>query len=249
MLIKEIYKEIEKDFPLKKACKWDYSGHQYGKKNYFIKRIIVSLDLTNEVIIEAINNKIDIIITHHPFYFGNKKKIKQINYKINIINLLNKYKISVYSLHTNYDGFINEMILKELNPKKIITFDDFLTKIGYVNLTINEIITKLKIIFKITTIQHNFSILKLKKMINTVAILAGSSGNTILKIKKNIDLFITGEIKWDQWLIANEKKLSVICFNHYMEDFFTKIFTEYLIKKFPKLKIIPFHIKNIINYY
>jgi len=70
----------------------------------------------------------------------------------------------------------------------------------------------------------------------------------IANIDQNIDLFITGEVKWDQWVLANEKQLAVICFNHYMEDFFTAAFAGYLTRKFPTLTIIPYHTKNIINY-
>ncbi|WP_338989119.1 Nif3-like dinuclear metal center hexameric protein [Spiroplasma endosymbiont of Seladonia tumulorum] len=246
MLIKKLYQEIETDFSLKAACKWDYSGHQYGNKNHFVAKIMVSLDLTSEVITAAVAKQINVIITHHPFCFGKKKRIQQIPYKRAIIDLLNKHQITVYALHTNYDGLMNELILQELNPQKIVPFDDDLTMIGYVSLTADEIITKLKAIFKIITVQHNLS--TLEQPIKTVALSAGAAGDVIAKINQNIDLFITGEVKWDQWVLANEKQLAVICFNHYMEDFFTAAFAGYLTRKFPTLTIIPYHIKNIINY-
>ncbi|APE74397.1 Nif3-like dinuclear metal center hexameric protein [Spiroplasma citri] len=246
MLIKKLYQEIETDFSLKVACKWDYSGHQYGNKNHFVAKIMVCLDLTSEVITAAIAKQINVIITHHPFCFGKKKRIQRIPYKQTIIELLNKHQIAVYALHTNYDGLMNELILQELNTQKIVAFDDNLTKIGHISLTADEIIMKLKAIFKITTVQHNLP--KLDQPIKTVALAAGAAGNVIANIDQNIDLFITGEVKWDQWVLANEKQLAVICFNHYMEDFFTAAFAGYLTRKFPTLTIIPYHIKNIINY-
>lgn len=246
MLIKKLYQEIETDFSLKAACKWDYSGHQYGRKNHFVAKIMVSLDLTSEVITASVAKQINVIITHHPFCFGKKKRIQHIPYKRAIIDLLNKHQIAVYALHTNYDGLMNELILQELNPQKIVPFDDDLTMIGHLSLTADEIITKLKEIFKITTVQHNLS--TLEQPIKTVALAAGTAGDVIAKINQNIDLFITGEVKWEQWVLANEKQLAVICFNHYMEDFFTAAFAGYLTRKFPTLTIIPYHIKNIINY-
>ncbi|WFG96907.1 Nif3-like dinuclear metal center hexameric protein [Spiroplasma citri] len=246
MLIKKLYQEIETDFSLKVAYKWDYSGHQYGSKNHFVAKIMVCLDLTSEVITAAIAKQINVIITHHPFCFGKKKRIQRIPYKQTIIELLNKHQIAVYALHTNYDGLMNELILQELNTQKIVAFDDNLTKIGHISLTADEIIMKLKAIFKITTVQHNLP--TLDQPIKTVALAAGAAGNVIANIDQNIDLFITGEVKWDQWVLANEKQLAVICFNHYMEDFFTAAFAGYLTRKFPTLTIIPYHIKNIINY-
>ncbi|WP_051015977.1 Nif3-like dinuclear metal center hexameric protein [Spiroplasma melliferum] len=88
MLIKKLYQEIETDFSLKAACKWDYSGHQYGSKNHFVAKIMVCLDLTSEVITAAIAKQINVIITHHPFCFGKKKRIQRIPYKQTIIELL-----------------------------------------------------------------------------------------------------------------------------------------------------------------
>ncbi|WP_338954757.1 Nif3-like dinuclear metal center hexameric protein [Spiroplasma endosymbiont of Polydrusus cervinus] len=247
MLIKKIYQEIETDFPLKAVCKWDYSGHQYGRTNNFATKIIISLDLTSEVINTAIAKKANVIITHHPFCFGKKKTIHRIPYKQKIMNLLTKHQITVYAVHTNYDGLMNELILQELNSVKIVSFKgDDLTKVGYVTLTADEIIAKLKTIFNIETVQHNLTILT--QPITTVALAAGAAGNVITKITKDVDLFITGEVKWDQWILANEQQLAVICFNHYMEDFFTTAFMGYLTRKFPTLTIIPYHIKNIINY-
>lgn len=247
MLIKKLYQEIETDFPLKTVAKWDYSGYQWGVKNNEVTQILVSLDLTTEVIDEAIAQKANVIITHHPFCFGKKKTLYQIGYKQEILKRLKEHQISVYALHTNYDGLMNELILQEINAQKITSFvvDPF-TKIGYVTLTVDEIITKLKTIFNIVTVQHNLT--NYQQPITTVALAAGAGGDVIAKLDNEVDLFITGEVKWDQWVLANEKRLSVVCFNHYMEDFFSNAFASYLKHKFPTLPVIGYHIKNIINY-
>ncbi|WP_425380438.1 Nif3-like dinuclear metal center hexameric protein [Spiroplasma endosymbiont of Stenodema calcarata] len=248
MLIKKLYQQIESDFSLATAAKWDYSGYQYGNKHNTVSGILVSLDLTTEVIKAAIAKKANVIITHHPFCFGKKKMWQQIEYKQEILKQLKQSEISVYALHTNYDGLLNELILQELNSQKIISFpNDPFTKIGYVTLTADEIITKLKTIFKIETVQHNLT--NCYQSIITVALAAGAGGDVISKINgKEVDLFITGEVKWDQWILANEKQLAVVCFNHYMEDFFSIAFAGYLRRKFPTLAITDYHIKNIINY-
>lgn len=247
MLVKKLYQEIEIDFPLKTAAKWDYSGSQCGSKHNEVTQIFVSLDLTTEVIDEAITQKANVIITHHPFCFGKKKTLAQIKYKQEILNRLKEHQISVYAVHTNYDGLINELILQELNIEKIISFKkDSFTKIGYVTSTVDEIITKLKTIFNISMVQHNLT--NYQHPIATIALAAGAGGDVIAKLDNEVDLFITGEVKWNEWVLANEKQLSVVCFNHYMEDYFSAAFAGYLKRKFPSLPIIVYHIKNIINY-
>lgn len=144
--------------------------------------------------------------------------MSQIKYKQEILKRLKEHQISVYPVHTNYDGLMNELILQELNAQKIISFaKDSFTKIGYMTLTVDEIITKLKTIFNIAMVQHNLT--NYDQPITTVALAAGAGGDVIAKLDDEVDLFITGEVKWDQWVLANEKQLSVVCFNHYMEDF------------------------------
>lgn len=247
MLIKKLYQEIETDFPLKTAAKWDYSGFQWGFKHNEITQVFVSLDLTTEAIDEAIAQKANVIITHHPFCFNKKKVWAQIKYKQEILKRLKEHQISVYAVHTNYDGLMNELILQELDAQKIMSFaKDSFTKIGYVTLTVDEVITKLKIIFNIAVVQHNLT--NYHQPITTIALAAGAGGDVIAKLDNEVDLFITGEVKWDQWVLANEKQLSVVCFNHYMEDFFSPAFADYLKRKFPTLPVTVYHIKNIINY-
>ncbi|WHQ36723.1 Nif3-like dinuclear metal center hexameric protein [Spiroplasma sp. SV19] len=247
MLIKKLYQEIETDFSVKTAAKWDYTGYQWGEKHQEVNQILVSLDLTTEVLDEAIAQKANVIITHHPFCFGKKKMWSQIQYKQEILKRLKQHQISVYALHTNYDGLMNELILQELNSQKIRSLaKDPFTKIGHVTLTADEIITKLKTIFNIKTVQHNLT--NLQQPITTIALAAGAGGDVIAKLNNEVDLFVTGEVKWDQWVLANENHLSVVCFNHYMEDFFSTALAGYLRRKFPTLPVIVYHIKNIINY-
>nr|WP_276574574.1 Nif3-like dinuclear metal center hexameric protein [Spiroplasma sp. hyd1] len=144
-------------------------------------------------------------------------------------------------------SLMNELILQELDAQKIISFaKDSFTKIGYVTLTVDEVITKLKTIFNIAVVQHNLT--NYHQPITTIALAAGAGGDVIAKLDNEVDLFITGEVKWDQWVLANEKQLSVVCFNHYMEDFFSPAFAGYLKRKFPTLPVTVYHIKNIINY-
>ncbi|AGM25945.1 hypothetical protein SSYRP_v1c03510 [Spiroplasma syrphidicola EA-1] len=248
MQAKEIFKIIEADFPLRWAEKWDHCGHQYGKQTIAVNKIMVALDLTTAVINEAIKTKANLIITHHPFVFEKLKKEQKVPYKNKIFKLLDENNIIVYATHTNFDGKMNEAILATLAGEEIHSFtkNDHILKVATINTTANLISDNLKNLFEIDVVQHNLP--DFNQKISTVAICAGAGGSYLNSLPAEIDLFITGEVKWTEWVIANEKNLNVICFNHYMENYYTKIFTQYLIEKFPDLTISSYKIKNIINY-
>ena len=76
MKTREIIKIIEKKFPRENAEDWDNIGLLIGDYDKEVQKIQFSIDATLEVIDNAIKEKVDMIITHHPIIF---KAIKEIN--------------------------------------------------------------------------------------------------------------------------------------------------------------------------
>lgn len=120
MKLGEIIRKLEEKFPLFLQEKWDNSGLLIGDSDSDIKKIQISLDITENVIDKAIENRVDLIICHHPVIF---KEIKQINNSTilgrKIIKLI-KNGINVYALHTNFDSAkegLNEYVCKKLGGK------------------------------------------------------------------------------------------------------------------------------------
>jgi dinuclear metal center YbgI/SA1388 family protein len=88
---------------------WDNSGLQLGSLEKKIKNIVISLDITPKLILEAINKKIDMIITHHPFFFNPVNVITPDNTKGKMIYDIIKNDIVVFSAHTNLDACTNSI--------------------------------------------------------------------------------------------------------------------------------------------
>ncbi len=103
MILKELLKVIEQKYPLNLAYEWDNVGLLVGDNQNEIKKVMVTLEANEKVIDEAINNKIDLIITHHPFIFKKINKINTNDLKGKLIHKLIKNDISLYSMHTNFD--------------------------------------------------------------------------------------------------------------------------------------------------
>ncbi|MBN2572318.1 MAG: Nif3-like dinuclear metal center hexameric protein [Ignavibacteriales bacterium] len=105
MIIKEIIESLNNWIPQKAAQEKDNVGIQVGRLNKKTKNILISLELNHDVISEAIKNKCNLIITHHPLIFYPFYSIKPENDDLSkIIEILIKNNITVFSMHTNLDS-------------------------------------------------------------------------------------------------------------------------------------------------
>ncbi|WP_213818416.1 Nif3-like dinuclear metal center hexameric protein [Garciella nitratireducens] len=115
---------IEKLAPKILAEDWDNVGLQVGDPRADIEKILICLDLTEEVLKEAIQEKANMIITHHPFIFKPLKNIRMDLSSGNIIKQLIKKEINLYTAHTNLDiaeNGLNDMLAEKLSLKYIET--------------------------------------------------------------------------------------------------------------------------------
>lgn len=104
MTCKEIIKYMENWAPPGIAWKNDNVGLQVGSTNKQIKNILLSLDLTVEVVNDAVRKKCNLIITHHPLIFKPITKLDLTSdTTAQLIHKLIKNEITLYSAHTNLD--------------------------------------------------------------------------------------------------------------------------------------------------
>ncbi len=118
---------MEKIAPSYLAEDWDNVGLQIGRLNKQINKILVCLEVNSEITKEAIDKKVDMIISHHPLIFKPLKKIVSSDPIANIAMQLVKNDINLYSAHTNLDiakggtsDYLAELLgLKALEPLTI----------------------------------------------------------------------------------------------------------------------------------
>jgi len=128
MICKEIIKYIEEWAPKEIAWQKDNVGLQIGKAERKLKNILLCLELTNEVIDDAIKKSCNFIISHHPLLFNPLKKIDLQNDKNSkLIERLIKKDITLYSVHTNFD-FTKDGVSFELAKVLKLKNIDFLTR-------------------------------------------------------------------------------------------------------------------------
>jgi len=104
MKIIEIINIFETIAPLSYQEHYDNCGLQLGDSNCEVSGILITLDVTEDIVNEAIANNCNLIISHHPVIFGALKKLRGSNYVERIVLQAIKNDIALYAAHTNFDN-------------------------------------------------------------------------------------------------------------------------------------------------
>ncbi|MCC7332322.1 MAG: Nif3-like dinuclear metal center hexameric protein [Flavobacteriales bacterium] len=105
--IKDITDLIEEFAPLSYQEDYDNCGLIIGDNNNIVTGVLISIDVTEDVVNEAVQKKCNLIIAHHPILFGGIKKITKKTYVGKTIISAIKNDISIYAAHTNVDNVYN----------------------------------------------------------------------------------------------------------------------------------------------
>ena len=118
--IKDITTEIEKFAPLSYQEDYDNSGLIVGNSEWSCSAILLAIDVTENVIDEAVQKGANLIVAHHPIVFSGLKKITGRNYVERSVIKAIKNDVAIYAAHTNIDSVIqgvNHKICDKLGLK------------------------------------------------------------------------------------------------------------------------------------
>jgi dinuclear metal center YbgI/SA1388 family protein len=135
MKLKELTAYLDSEVPVRLQEQYDNAGLQIGNPEKEISSALISLDVTEDVVREAISHGSDVIISHHPLIFGGIKNLTETTPVEKIITTLIRNDIAVYSSHTNLDVHKNGVSRKMaeklglLNIKPLSPLRDRLLKL------------------------------------------------------------------------------------------------------------------------
>ncbi len=236
----DIVKFMEDFAPPELAESWDNVGLMIGDFDSEIKKILVALDVNDDVICEAISENADLIITHHPFIFGGIKNINSGSAMGKRIIKLIKNNIAVYSAHTNLDivkNGTNDELAKIIGFQKtsvLIKSDDGVNGLGRIGELAQEtrfidFVNQLKIKLKLDRVTITGD---KNKVIKKVALCTGqcSGAEYMTEAKKACcDVYVTGDLRYHEAQFANNIDLCVVDVTHYgSEVIVVPVLREYL---------------------
>jgi dinuclear metal center YbgI/SA1388 family protein len=120
MILNEIITALESVAPSFLQESYDNSGLLIGDRKTIINKVLISLDITEEIMEEAIHKQCNLIIAHHPIIFKGLKSITGKNAVERIVAKALKNDIAIYAIHTNLDnveGGINSILAQKLGLK------------------------------------------------------------------------------------------------------------------------------------
>lgn len=218
--VKSIYEFLDKIAPFNTAMAFDNCGLLVGDFNKEVDKVLLTLDITKNIVKESQKIGAQLVISHHPVIF---KPLPDIRFN-STVHLLSKFEISAICAHTNLDiapkgvnfCLAEKLALSNLEPL-VYEENQPLGLIGELQSEMNpkEFALHVKNKLDCNGLRYTATNKKIKK----VSVCSGSGGEFVSEaIKKGVDAFVTGEIKHSQILKANEANLMIVDVGHYKTE-------------------------------
>lgn len=245
--VKDITNYLLEKYPLCLASNFDQGkvGLQFGNKEKEVKKVLICLDATSDVVKEALSLSCDMIISHHPFMFS-----PMLNMDYNdpfgkkMLNVFQN-ELNIFAMHTNFDvaaNGMNELLSKMVGMKNVYSIpeepdDTSFLRFGEVEeTTLKEFALKVKSTFKEEGIRV---VGDLNKKVKKVAIIGGSGGIFVMDAKRRgADVIITGEIRHNNAIDALDYNIGIIEVSHSVEAHFKSFVKEDLQNNFKDVEFI-----------
>lgn len=225
--IKDVMDIIEGLAPTYLAEDWDNCGLLVGDDTKEVNKIMVALEPSMMVINEAIQNKVDLLITHHPLMLSKINKITTASVEGKKLLKLIENNMGLYAAHTNLDKApkgLNHYLAEAISLKNSKVLSPIpgevndkagLGRIGDLEtaLTLEELGKKLQEILALKGLDY---VGEKDRLVKKAALVTGSGLSELDKaIKQGADVFITGDIKYHNAVYAKEMGIALIDVTHF----------------------------------
>ncbi|MBQ0029728.1 MAG: Nif3-like dinuclear metal center hexameric protein [Bacteroidales bacterium] len=225
--IKQIAEKLEEFAPLRLQESYDNCGLQIGDENTVVRNILVTIDITEEVLEEAKQKNCELIICHHPMIFRGLKHVTNSNMIERCVKYAIKNDIAIYASHTCLDKAKNGVSFKLAkllglnNLQPLEREEEGLGCIGYLAEPEDELsfLKRVKELVQTGCIRHTTL---LGKKIEKVALCGGAGVEFLDKaIEAQADIYLTGDIKYHDFFLP-EKRIILADIGHFESEQFTK---------------------------
>lgn len=208
------------------AVEGDPVGLQIGSLDAPVKKVLVTLDIREQTVSEAIEKDVDLILAKHPIIFRPLANLTDADSQEKIILDLIKAGIAVYTSHTNIDvvdGGLNDWFcdLLEIKDTEILT-EEGLGRVGNIApMSLADFSEKMKQTFALDHLRLVTYDRSLSQTIQRVALCGGSGGKFWPEAQaKGADLYITGDIYYHVGHDQLSQGLIGLDPGHYLEHLF-----------------------------
>ena len=241
--VNDIFLNLNEWAPVDTKMDFDNVGHLVGFKGGNVSRVLTALDITDEVIDEAVEVGADLIVSHHPMFFCLKNVVDDDIKGRKIIKLIQN-NMSAICMHTNLDaaeGGVNTCLAKAVGintPEKLYDEPNSIGCYGEIagETEFFDYLKTVKSALNVSTLRYVYS----GKPVKKVAVVGGSGGDDMMRaIELGCDTFVTADLKYHKFVDAKEYGLNLIDGDHFCtENLVVPAIKARLNEYFPEIQVI-----------
>lgn len=250
--INQVYSYLKEIFPIEQKIGADNSGFLVGRGGREVTKIMVTLDITPEVIKESAEWGAELIVSHHPVIYSGILSLTEYDYTGERVLMLSESGIAAICLHTNTDvamGGVNDLLAERIGLKDVETIPDIsLSSLGdrgvcrignlpedLADMQIEEFASYVAMTLGGNGVKYS----SCGKPVRRVAVGGGSCGVYVsLVADAGCDTFVTSDVKHSQILEAQWKGINLIDAGHFVtEDVLCPAIVDYLSKRFTSVEV------------
>ena len=243
MTVSELYGKLNERIPTALSCSWDNDGlmccPDSGRE---VKKVLLTLDVTDGAIERAIEGGYDMIISHHPFFFRGLKAVTDTQpLGASAIRLI-KAGISVASFHTRLDavaGGVNDTLAALLGLRDCVPFGNEGEEIGRIGqldgVSLSELCERIKAVTGAPFVLCADG----GRAPSRVAVLGGEGGDDVgAAARAGADTYISGRIGYHHMTDASGRGMSLIEAGHfYTENPVVAVLAAKISAAFPEVEV------------
>ena len=240
MTVDDIVNIIESAAPLRCQEEWDNSGLQVGKRDAEVQSALLTTDVTESVVNEAIQAGCQMIISHHPLLFHGLKQVCGQNPQARCVETAIRNDIAIYSAHTSMDSWLHGVSGRMAEKIGITEYtllrpSEHAEEASFGLGVIGDLAEELPVETFVKTVKATFEapvirfVEGARKTIRKVALCGGAGAEFVEEaIRQGADAFITADVRYHTFLDA-AGRISLIDMDHWVSEHFTReIFRELL---------------------
>ena len=228
--------------PRELARSWDNVGLLVGNGKKEVHRVLVALDVTEEVAAEANKTGAELIVAHHPVLFVPTKDVTDRTLPGRVLLRLIEWGIAAVCMHTNLDAApegVNDALVQRLGLEEIEPLGDEegMGRMGLLSAPMSQ--TDFLALVRKRLRPNGIRYVKTRRQIRRVAVGGGACADALYTaVERGCDAFVTADVKYHHFLDAEALGLSLIDAGHFpTEDVVCPVLERFLLERFPDLVV------------
>lgn len=219
--VRDVFSKLCEMAPLSLQMDFDNSGFLLGHGDRELRCVLLALDVTDEVVEEALRLKAGLIVSHHPLIFHPLKAVTDECPEGKRILKLIENGIAVISMHTNLDiaeGGVNDVLMDALGAKTEGSLDEYSCgRVGVLDarITLDSFLQRCREALGCQGLRY----VDAGKPVSRIAVMGGSGAGSLERAAAlGCDTYVTADVKYHQFQQALELQVNLIDADHFSTE-------------------------------